>query len=68
MDRNEPVKIILPVPPAVRDHLGKIAAERSRTTRQPVSVAGLVREAVAAHFGIAVPTVSPNRRALRHRR
>lgn len=67
MDHTEAAKIILPVPPAVRDHLGKIAAERTRTTGQPASVAGLVREAVAAHFGIEVPTVSPHRRALRHR-
>lgn len=67
MDHVEPAKIILPVPPAVRDRLGQIAAQRTRTTGKPTSLVALVREAVAQHFGIEVPTISPNRRYVRHR-
>lgn len=67
MDTTEPAKIVLPVPPAVRDRLGQIAAERSRTTGKPTSLVALVREAVAQHYGIEVPTISPNRRPVRHR-
>ena len=64
---TEPTKVTLPLHPTTRDHLGRIAAERSRTTGQPVSLVGLVREAVASHFGIEVQPVTPHRRALRHR-
>ncbi len=63
---DSPVNLILPVSPATRDAIGRIAAARTRETGRPVSIAGLLREALTLHLGIEIPPATQHRRVTRH--
>lgn len=60
-------KITLPVSPETYAFLGRLAAERSRSTGKRPSIVALVREAVEAHFAIPCPQVVANQRPGRSR-